>query len=106
MEWLPGTQLFGSHTPVLWLNAALGATLGFVATRVRAAGTVFEGKVWMLGLGTVAGVIAGTTLALFWGLLIALFEYVTGETSAGALLGMSVLSQLALFAVVVLRRRY
>lgn len=106
MEWLPGSLIFGGHTPVLWLNVLLGAALGFVATRIRAAGTVFQGKAWMLGLGTVAGVIAGATIAVTWGLLMALYEYATGAKSAGALLGMSMLSQLALFALVVMRRRY
>lgn len=105
MSWLPGSSIFGSQTPIFWLNVFLGAGLGYVATRLRSYGTRFEGEVWMQVLGTCAGMIAGATVFLCLGILTLMLYFITGAMRTAELVVLSVLGQLALFMVFVLRRR-
>lgn len=104
MSWLPGWSIFGTHTPVFWLNVLLGGVLGYVATRLRSMGTRFEGERWMLVLGTTAGIVAGATLFLFLGILTVLLYFITGGMRTGQLVLFSVLGQLALFVFFVYRK--
>ena len=106
MSWLPGWSVFGSHTPIFWLNVFLGAILGYVATRIRSMGTQFEGVTWVQVLGTVAGMVGGATIFLFLGIVTLLFYFVTGGTHTRELVVLSVLGQLAVFVVFVYRKDY
>lgn len=106
MSWLPGWSIFGTHTPIFWLNVVLGGVLGYVAARVRSFGTRFEGNRWMLVLGTVAGVVGGSTVFLFLGIVTLLFYFLTGAMRTPQLIALSVLGQLALFVVIVYRKDY
>lgn len=106
MSWLPGWSIFGSHTPVFWLNVLLGGVLGFIATRIRSVGTRFEGERWMLVLGTVAGIVGGATVFLFLGIMTLLFYFIIGRMRLTELIVFSVLGQLALFVYFTLRRDY
>lgn len=106
-SWLPGYSVFGSHTPVFWINFLLGGTLGYFATRIRAEGTRYEGVGWMLGLGVVAGLVSGTTIFAFWGLVVMMMALTSGRMGGTFQLAvLSMLSQVLLFVYLVLRRGY
>jgi hypothetical protein len=104
MEWLPGTSIFQHHTPVFWLSLITGTGLGALAGRLRTTGTVYEGRHWILWMSGLAGAVTGTTLFLFLSLASLLANARSGGGRAAPVAVWTVLGQLALFMVFVLRR--
>jgi hypothetical protein len=105
MEWLPGHGVFRDHTPALWLNVLTGGVLGYVVTRLRAAGTKFEGSWAMAVLGTTAGLVLGVTIFAFFGLFVLLVNFGRGATGTVQVIVLSLLAQMVAFAVFAWRRR-
>ena len=104
MDLLPGSGIFHEHTPAFWLNLAAGVSLGYIAGRLRTFGTSLEGKGWVLGLSAVAGLVLGVTVFLIFSLLVLMANTRVPGRGVGQLVVMSLLAQLLIFAVLVLRR--
>lgn len=105
MDWLPGTSIFRHHTWVFWLNLLAGMGLGAAAGHLRAAGTIYEGRGWVLALATVAGALLGFTIFLTVSFLSLLSALRSGDARAGPVAVFSLLGQLGVFTVFVVRRR-
>ena len=85
-----------------WASCATGAALGYLAGRIRAAGTQHEGNRWVLVLAVAAGAVVGAVTFL----ANLLFLSLSGWGNPRQVFAITLVILGVMFAVFVLRRRY
>ncbi len=89
-----------------WASCATGAALGYLAGRIRAAGTQFEGNHWVLLLASVAGAVVGAVTFVANLLFLGVFLSLSGWGNPGQVFAVTLVILAVMFAVFVLRRKY
>ncbi len=98
--------MFREFNWVWWASCATGAALGYLAGRIRAAGTQFEGNRWVLLLAGVAGAVVGAVTFVANLLFLVAFLSLSGWGNPGQMFAITLVILAVMFAAFVLRRRY
>ncbi len=89
-----------------WASCATGAALGYLAGRIRAVGTQFEGNPWVLLLAGVAGAVVGAVTFVANLLFLVAFLSLSGWGNPGQVFAVTLVVLVVMFAAFVLRRKY